>query len=182
MLRPVGLEWGDVGLPAVSGGELGEELGGDGGGGSVGAIDDEGEVGEGEIGDGGQEEADVLGAVAVVDGGGDGGFGSGEACGDRGRFELAEDLGFDGELGGVGELEAVGAEELDAVVLPGIVGGGDDDARGEFVELGEVGDGGGGDDAGVFDGGSAGVETGGEGGGDPGGGLAGVHAEEDFGA
>ena len=30
-------------------------------------------------------------------------------------------------LGGVGELGAVAAEELDAVVAPGVVGGGDDD-------------------------------------------------------
>jgi hypothetical protein len=61
---------------------------------------------------------------------------------------VAEDFGFDGEFGGVGELVAVGAEELDAVVLPGIVRGGDDDAGGERVRAGEEGDGGGGDDAG----------------------------------
>ena len=79
----------------------------------------------------------------------------------------AEDLVFDGDLGGVGELVAVGAEELDAVVLPGIVRGRDDDAGGEFVRAGEEGDGGGGDDAGALDGGSAGGEAGGEGGGDP---------------
>ena len=95
------------------------------------------------------------------------------------RFEAAEDFGFDGEFGGVGELVAVGAEELDAVVCPGIVRGGDDDAGGEAVGAGEEGDGGSGDDAGAFDGGATGGEAGGEGGGDPVGGLAGVHSNED---
>ena len=73
------------------------------------------------------------------------------------------------------------AEELDAVVLPGIVGGGDDDAGLEAVGAGEEGDGRGGHDAGAFDAGSGGAKTGGEGGGDPGAGLAGVAAEDDFG-
>ena len=62
---------------------------------------------------------------------------------------MAEDFGFDGELGGVGELVAVWAKELDAVVLPGIVRGGDDDAGGEVVRAGEAGDGGSRDDAGA---------------------------------
>ena len=94
---------------------------------------------------------------------------------------MAEDFGFDGEFGGVGELVAVGAEELDAIVLPGIVRGGDDDAGGELVRAGEVGDGGRGDDAGRFDGGSGGGEAGGEGGCDPVGGFAGVLTDEDAG-
>ncbi len=94
---------------------------------------------------------------------------------------MAEDLFFDGDFGGVGEFEAVGAEELDAVVLPGIVGGGDDYSGGEFVGVGEEGYGGGGDDSGGLYGGASGDEAGGEGGGDPGAGFAGVHAEEDFG-
>jgi hypothetical protein len=49
----------------------GEELRGDGAGGSVGAVDDDAAAVEGEIGDGGEEEADVLGAVGFVDGGGE---------------------------------------------------------------------------------------------------------------
>ncbi len=81
---------------------------------------------------------------------------------------------FDGEFGFVGELVAVVAEDLDAVVLPGIVGGGDDDAGGEAVLAGEEGDGGGGDDAGGFDRGASGAEAGGERGGDPRAALAGV--------
>ncbi len=65
---------------------------------------------------------------------------------------MLEDFVFDGELGGVGEFVAVGAEDLDAVVLPGIVRGGDDDAGREAVGAGEMRDGGGGDDAGTLDG------------------------------
>ena len=68
----------------------------------------------------------------------------GEPARSGGRFLS----GFDLEFGCVGELVAVGAEELDAVVLPWVVGGGDDDTGGEAVGLGEEGDGGCGDDAG----------------------------------
>ena len=114
--------------------EVGEELGRDRAGGSVGAIDDDVMVIERETGNGGEQEANVLGAVGFVDGRGDSGN-------PRLRIEtwgtqLAEDFGFDGEFGGIGKLEAVGAEELDAVILPGIVGGGDDDAGGEAVNMG----------------------------------------------
>ena len=91
------------------------------------------------------------------------------------------DLLLDGEFGFVGELVAVGAEDLDAVVLPGIVAGGDDDAGGEAVLAGKVGDGRGGDDAGGFDGGAGGGEGGDEGGGDPGAGFPGVHTEDEAG-
>ena len=172
MLRPLGLAWVMMTSPP----RVGEELRGDGGGGSVGAVDDDAAAVEGEVGDGGEEEADVVGAVGFVDLRGDGAGVRG--CWLRTR-KLAEDFVFDGEFGGVGELVAVGAEELDAVVLPGIVRGGDDDAGGEVVGVGEEGDGGSGDDAGALDGGAAGGEAGGEGGGDPVAGLAGVHAEED---
>jgi hypothetical protein len=53
------------------------------------------------------------------------------------------------------------------------VRGGDDDAGAEAVEAGEEGDGGGGDDTGAFDRGTA------RDGGDPGAGLAGVQAQQD---
>ncbi len=86
---------------------------------------------------------------------------------------------FDAEFGFVGELVAVVGEDLDAVVLPGIVAGGDDNAGGEAVVVGEEGDGGGGEDAGGGYVGTGGAEAGGEGGGDPRAGLAGVHAEDD---
>ena len=60
----VGAGVGDVDFAA----EIGEELRGYGGGGSVGAVDDDAVVVEGESGDGGEEEADVVGAVGFVDG------------------------------------------------------------------------------------------------------------------
>ena len=95
------------------------------------------------------------------------------------RFEAAEDFGFDGEFGGVGKLVSVGAEELDAVVLPGIVRGGDDDAGGKAVRAGEEGDGGSGNDARALDGRAAGGQARGQRGGDPVGGLARVLSDED---
>ncbi len=153
-----------------------EELRGDGAGGAVGAVEDDVAVVEGDAGDGFEEEADVVGAVGFVD------LGEGRVFGDGGvGGEDAGDFVLDGEFGCVGELVAVGAEDLDAVVLPGIVAGGDDDAGGEAVLAGEEGDGGGGEDAGGVDRGSGGAEAGGEGGGDPGAALAGVGAEDDAG-
>ena len=63
----------------------------------------------------------------------------------------------------------------------GLWGGGDDNAGGEPVGGGEVGDAWGGDDAGRFYRCAADGEAGGESGSDPGGGFAGVHADEDLG-
>ena len=141
MLRPSGAMLRRVTLPC--GVEAAEELGGDGGGGSVGAIGNDAEAGEREAGDGVDEELDVVELVGgvVLDRRQFGGVGGGGLGG------VEEDLALHGELEHVGELEAVGAEELDAVVLPGIVGGGDDDAGIEAVMAGEEGDGWGGDDA-----------------------------------
>ncbi len=51
-----------------------EELRGDGAGGAVGAVEDDVAVVEGDAGDGFEEEADVVGAVGVVD------FGEGAGC------------------------------------------------------------------------------------------------------
>ena len=154
-----------------------EELRGDGGGGSVGAVGDDAEAGERKAGDGVDEELDVVVLIGdvVFDGGQGGGFGRGDLRG------VEQDIALHGELERVGELESVGAEELDAVVLPGIVGGGDDDAGVEAVFAGEEGDGGCGDDAGGLDLGTGLAEAGGEGGGDPGAGFAGIAAEDDFG-
>ena len=154
---------------------IGEKLRGDRGGGSVGAVDDDVAVVEREPGHGGEQRANIVGAVALIDGG-HVQRGEGELVG-RG-FEVGEDALLEVELGRVGQLVAVRAEELDAVVLPGIVRGGDDDAGREAVRGGEVSDGGRGDDACVFDRGAALGEAGGEGGGDLVRGLAGVHAEQ----
>ena len=71
--------------------EIGEELGSDGAGGSVRAVDDDLLVVEREAGHGGEQEAHVLGAVGVVDWRGV----DVDGCGGVG-CELAEDLGFDG--------------------------------------------------------------------------------------
>ena len=61
-----------------------------------------------------------------------------------------EDFLFHRQFDGIGQLEAVRAEELDAVVAPGIVGGGDDYAGLKSVGAGEEGYGRGGHDAGAF--------------------------------
>ena len=78
-----------------------------------------------------------------------------------------KDLVFDGEFDRVGQLEAVAAEELDAVVLPGIVRGGDDDAGLEAVLTREEGDGGSGHNTRALDCCACLAQAGGEGGGDP---------------
>ena len=97
-------------------------------------------------------------------------------------FEVIEDLRFDLVFDFVGELEAVGAEDLDAVVGPGIVRGRDHDAGGEAVGAGEVGDAGRGDDAGAGDLRACAVQTTGEGAADPVAGFAGVLPDENRGA
>ena len=92
--------------------------------------------------------------------------------------EDALDFLFDGEFDFVGELVAVAAEDLDAVVAPGIVRGGDDDAGAEAVLAGQEGDGWRSEDAGGGDLGATGAKAGGECGGDPGAALAGVHTHD----
>ncbi len=60
-------------------------------------------------------------------------------CGDlRG---VMQNLLFHGQFQGIRQLEAVGAEELDAVVAPGIVRGGDDRAGVESMAARQEGDG-----------------------------------------
>ena len=155
--------------------EFGEELRGDRAGRTVGAVNDDRAAVEREIGDSTAEEADVLDSVGIVDG---------RAAqlrgvwGGRWRFETAEDLAFDGEFDRIGKLVTVRAEEFDAVVLPWIVRGRDDDACGEVPGAGQVSDGRGGDDAGTLYGGACRNEASREARGDPLGGLAGVHADE----
>ncbi len=157
--------------------EIGEELRCDSGGCSVGAVDDDAASVEREAGDGSEEEADVFGAVGLVDRGCLLMIRCWRLVGGSG-VETAENLFFDRDLGRVGELVAVGAEELDAVVLPWIVRGGDDDSGREAVLARQKGDGRGGDDAGALDRGSAGDETRGKRGGNPRSGLACVHSKQ----
>ena len=155
-------------------GEFREELGRDGAGCAVGAVDDDALAVEREAGDGGEQGANILGAVGFVDG-------RFEIRGSRFealRFEATEDLGFDGEFGRVGQLVAIGAEELDAVVDPWIVRGGDDDASRKFVRASEECDGGRGNDARALDGRAGGNQARGQRGGDPVGGLARVLSDQ----
>src|SRR5580692_2498533 len=55
------------------------------------------------------------------------------------RSQLGEDFSFNSQFGGIGELESVGTEELDAIVLPGIVGGRDDNSGSEAARAGQEG-------------------------------------------
>ena len=172
MLRPSGAMWSRVTSPPRR-----EELRCDGGRGSVGAVGDDSESCEGEARDAGKKEFYVVGLEGGIV------FDRGKGCGIGGLDlrGMAEDIVFHGKLDRVGELESVCAEELDAVVAPGIVRGGDDDAGPEAMGAGEECNGGGGDDASGLDGGSGGAEARGEGGGDPGAGLACVATKQDGG-
>src|SRR5580692_2560811 len=89
-----------------------------------------------------------------------------------------ENFFFHGQLHCVGEFVAVAAEELDAVVLPWIVRGGDDYAGVEAMCACEECDGRCGDDAGAFDVRTCFAQARGEGCGDPRAGFAGVAAQE----
>src|SRR5262249_50108590 len=56
-------------------------------------------------------------------------------------------LSFDFKLGLIGKLITIAAEDLDTVVLPGIVRGGDDHAGGKAPRVRQVGNAGRGDDS-----------------------------------
>ncbi len=62
---------------------------------------------------------------------------------------MAEDLLLDFVLDDVGQLHAIAAKELDAVIHPGIVRRGDDDSRRELPRTRQVGHAGSGHDAGI---------------------------------
>ena len=115
MLKPSGRDRDRDDLGA----ELPQHLGRGAVGGAVGAVDDDLEAVEAlALGEGGLGELHVA-AAGVVDAGGPA---DGARLGEGGRgLEQRLDLLLDG----VGELEAVGAEELDAVVLEGVVRGRD---------------------------------------------------------
>ena len=83
--------------------EAAEEFGGDGGGGSVGAVGDDAEACKRKAGNGVDEELDVVGLVGgvVFDGRQGGGIGRVDFGG------VMEDFVFHGQFDGVGQLEAV---------------------------------------------------------------------------
>ena len=148
-----------------------------GGGGSVGAVGDDMQARQRQARHAVDEELNVVGAVGgvVLDRG---------QAGRIGSFALRcvmQDLVLHGQLDRVGELEAVGAEELDAVVAPGIVRGGDDHAGLKSMSAGKKGDGRSGHNARALDADAGLTQAGGERGGNPGAGLAGVAAEDHFG-
>jgi hypothetical protein len=88
-----------------------------------------------------------------------------------------QDLVFHGQFNRICELETVGAEELDAIVLPGIVRSGENDAGLESMRSGEEGDRRGRHNTGAFNVRSRLAQAGGKSGGDPGAGLARVASE-----
>src|SRR5690348_4291647 len=94
---------------------------------------------------------------------------------------MPEDLVLNGEFSRIGKFETVRPEQLDAVVLPWIMRGGDDDTCGETVGVGKEGNSGGGDDTGALDRRSSGSQAGSQRGRDPITGFAGIHAQKNAG-
>ena len=107
------------------GAELPQSLGGDFVGGAIGAVDHDAEAveihgaGQCALGEFNVAGVDALDALGAAEGGG-----GGETV-----IQIAVNEGFDFVLGLVGELEAIGIEQLDAIILIGVVGGGNHDAE-----------------------------------------------------
>jgi len=143
------------------GAEFAEEGGGGFAGGAVGGVDDDFMTAQGVMRlEGGADDREVA-----IDGGFDGG---GCADGGGGDAALFEEGGVvkvagDGCLEVVVEFVAVGAEKFDAVVIGGVVGGGDDGAAEGAFFADEGCDTGGGEDAEGDDRDACGLEAGGEG-------------------
>ena len=125
--------------------EFGEEMRGDVGRRSVRAVDGDADAVEPV----GERPLEVL-DIAVGEEGRAVHPADPQSLGERQLVEPA-DLRLDLGLDVIGELMAVRAEELDAVVAHRVVGGGDDDAGIGVDQLGEIGDRGGRDDADEMD-------------------------------
>ena len=137
-----------VDIEAVRGGVHGDDLGArgaqggrpDDAGGPVGGVHHNAQAGD--VGPHGVHKVADVGLVGhrlTLDDTPDGGAGGVGQLGGQGRLDLV--------LDGVLQLVAAPGEELDAVVGEGVVGGGDDHAQVHVLAGGEVGDGGGGQDA-----------------------------------
>ena len=124
------------------------------------------------------EKLNVVGLKGsiVLDGGQGSGIGRGNVL--RG---VMEDLVFHRQLHRVGQLESVAAEELDAVVLPGIVRGRDDHAGMKAMGARQKGHGRCGHNARALDPRSRLTQSGGQHGSDPRAGLARVAAQDHLG-
>ncbi len=161
--------------------DAGKKFGSDGAGGSVGAVDED------------AERLELRGLYAsgkpVFVVGAQGGI-AGENAGHEAAFvvfvidelvDVLEDFGFDFVFDLIGEFHAVAAEELDAVILPGIVGGRDDDSGGKAVGAGEIGYAGSGEHSGADEAASGIAQAARDGFCDPAAGFAGVLPEYDLG-
>lgn len=156
------------------GAESTEEFGAELVGGAVGAIENDAETGEAGSGeDATAEKIEIFGVERGV------GRGDGRILGRR-IGAVLEDVRFELLFDGIGKLHAGVGEKFYAVVLIGIVGGGDDDAGLKIILAYEAGDAGSGDDAGKSDRGAGFGESGSEKGGDVRAGFASVHADENM--
>lgn len=142
--------------------------------GTVSAIDNDFETFEIFVADGRFGKLDVS-TGGVIDA-----EGFSEADVGRSGLIAAEDDFFDGFLEGVVEFVAVWAEDFDAVVGEGIVGGGEHDAGVAGHGLGQMSDGGSGDGAGEEDAGAFANEATREGGLEHVTADAGVFSDDDF--
>jgi hypothetical protein len=152
--------------------EGGKEVGGKEGCGAVGAIGDDAEAVE-AMGKGRGEEVEIAGGELILGREGSGGDGMGNGEG--------EDLFFEGEFLGIGEFEAGMIEDFEAIVLVGIVRGGDHDAGSIGAVFRIPGEAGGSEEAGEVRLNGGGEQAGGEGFGQPRAGFAGIEGKEHFG-
>ncbi len=169
------VEQGDVVASAAI--EALKELGRNGRGGAVGAIGHDFQMREREAGNAIDQELDVVGLERriVLD------SGKTLRIGDLDLRGVVKNLVFHGQFHRVGQLEAVRAEELDAVVLPRIVRCRDHHARMETMRAREKRDRRRGDNARAFNLCAGFAQACGQRGRDPRAGLARVAAEKHFG-
>ena len=151
-VHAVGVGVDDVGVQL---GETVKQPGGSGGRGAVGAVHQNPHARQIRAHGGGQMVDVVLPLLLVgVDDPAD------VAVGLQGDLLAGEDDVLNLTLQGVGELEALTVEDLDAVVLKGVVGGGDDDTGVGVVVHRDPGHGRGGNDAQMKHIGAGGAQSG----------------------